>query len=293
MKIDNSENPKVCVVMPVYNGAKTIELALKSLFYQTYANWNCVIVNDGSTDGTKEILDKIKDIRFKIIHLEKNRGRGYARQVCLDNATGDYLTYLDADDFYHSEKIKQQVDLLNEISDICLVSCGQGSFDNKKNLKTIRGIKNSGIQYFRLEDDFKFVPVTSMIRLKAAIDIHYNKNLNASEDVDFFSALLLNRKYLVHNQILYFYCEFESLTYSKIIEYNFNSIKRIIFNINTFRFIYFVSQLFYKTARLIFYIVAYPFLGKNFFLNRRGVKPTVNQTSVFNSTISKLNAIEI
>jgi len=289
------ENQKsiVCVVMPVYNGAKTIELALKSLLYQTYSNWKCIIVNDGSTDNTKKILNKITDNRFKIIHLPENKGRGYARQVCLNNALGDYLTYLDADDFYHPEKIEQQVKILNEIADICLVSCGQGSFDNKNILRTIRGIKNAGIQHFRLEDDFKFVPVTSMIRLKAAIDIHYNKNLNASEDVDFFSAFLLNKKYFVHNEILYFYCEFESLSYSKIIEYNFNSIKRIIFNINTYKFPHFVFQLSYKTARMGFYMVAYPFLGKEFFINRRGVIPTVNQTTVFNSTISKLNAIEL
>ena len=53
-------NPKVCVLMPVYSGAATIELALKSLVAQSYTNWICVIVNDGSKDGTKEILDSLK-----------------------------------------------------------------------------------------------------------------------------------------------------------------------------------------------------------------------------------------
>lgn len=290
--MDNTRS-LVCVAMPVYNGAKTIELALKSLLCQTYSNWICIIVNDGSTDNTKEILDSITDNRIKVIHLTENRGRGNARQLCLNYASGDYLTFLDADDFYHPEKIEQQVNILNSNEEICLVSCGQGSFDDKYNLRLIRGIKYSGFQYFCINDEFKFVPVTSMIRLYAAKDFKYNIHLNASEDIDFFSVFLLNKMYYVHNQILYFYGEFNSINYSKIIAYNLNSIKRIIYNYNSYNLLRFFTQFSYKILRLCFYVAAYPFLGKDFFINKRGVAPDLSHNANFNYIYTKLIAIEL
>jgi glycosyltransferase involved in cell wall biosynthesis len=287
MKMDNSENPKVCVVMPVYNGAKTIELALKSLFYQTYSNWNCVIVNDGSTDGTKEILDKIKDIRFKIIHLERNRGRGFARQVCLDNATGDYLTYLDADDFYHPDKINEQLLIFKTNLDISLVSSGQGSFDNENQIKSIRGLKYSGEFTYNIGDEVKFISVTSMIKLREALSFNYNNILNASEDVDFFSKYLDNKKFYILNKILYYYYEYESVSYLKTIEYNYFRIIRIalMFKRDKAKTI---IQLIKAVIKTLIYIVLIPILGKDFFIKRRGYLPTKVQTEEFNSHLLTL-----
>ena len=74
MKIE--ETPKVSVIMPVYNGEQTLKYAIASLMRQTYENWICIIVNDGSTDNTRVILDSLIDPRFQIYHLEKN---GYKR----------------------------------------------------------------------------------------------------------------------------------------------------------------------------------------------------------------------
>ena len=287
--MDNSENPKVCVVMPVYNGAKTIELALKSLFYQSYSNWNCVIVNDGSTDGTKQILDKIDDIRFKIIHLDRNRGRGYARQVCLENASGDFLTYLDADDFYHPEKIRNQVCVFENNINVHLVACGQGSFDNKFNIKSIRGVRNFGFHNFRNGDKINFVPVTSMIKLERALKTSYNSKLNASEDVDYFSDYLLDNDYFISNEVHYYYYEFESISYFKIIEYSFNSLKRLFFSRAKIGQRDFIKKSLIVSSKLIFYTLFYFVLGKNYFINKRGVKPTEHQVVEFINSLNVLN----
>ena len=83
----NNEYPLVCLVMPVYNGEKTIKYALASILRQTYDNWICIIVNDGSTDGTRQILDSISDSRFRIYHMEKNVGRGMAKHWNLPKAS--------------------------------------------------------------------------------------------------------------------------------------------------------------------------------------------------------------
>jgi glycosyltransferase involved in cell wall biosynthesis len=279
----------VCVVMPVYNGAKTIMLAIKSLLYQTYPNWNCVIVNDGSNDNTKELLETITDKRFRIIHLSKNRGRGFARQVALENAEGDYLTYLDADDFYHPEKIEQQVVILDKFNDVYLASCGQGSFDNKNILRTIRGIKYAGLHNFRCGDEVKFVPVTSMIRLNAALNIRYNDKLNASEDVDYFSAYLDNRTYYILEKTMYYYYEYESLSYSKTVDYAFNSLKRIYYSRSKIKLNLFLKQFLNTFFKLIVYAVLYPFLGKNFFIKRRGKMALKSDISTFNYCLNCLD----
>jgi len=268
---------EVCVIMPVYNGAKTIELAIKSLLCQTYTQWNCVIVNDGSKDNTKQLLDAINDKRFKIIHLEKNRGRGFARQVALENATGDFLTYLDADDFYHPEKIEYQVEILEKLKDVFLVSCAQGSFDSNNKLLTIRGFKFSGIYDFKFGNAVKFIPVTSMIRLDKALKIKYNNNLNASEDVDYFSRYLDNNKFYIINKILYYYAEFESVSYSKAIEYDYNNIKAIFFVKAKLGFKQFFKSITVAMVKSLALIILYPFFGKKFFLKRRGFEATHDQ----------------
>jgi glycosyltransferase involved in cell wall biosynthesis len=273
--------------MPVYNGANTIELAIKSLLLQTYSNWNCVIVNDGSNDNTKAILDNLKDERFKIIHLEKNRGRGYARQVCLENAFGDFLTFLDADDFLHSQKIEKQVSVFISNPEIKLVSCGQGSFDNNNNLKSIRGIKNKGKIKYRIGDEVIFIPVTTMIYLNESTSIKYNNKLNASEDVDFLSRYLDNKYFYNINEVYYYYYEYESVSYFKTLEYSYYKLIRITLMFK--REAYKSIILFIKTMlKTVAYMIFIPILGKEFFIKRRGYSPSENQVVEFNQQLAVL-----
>lgn len=286
--MNTTKLPLVCVVMPVYNGVKTIEFAIKSLLYQTYTNWNCVIVNDGSTDATKDILDKITDNRFEIIHLEKNKGRGYARQVCLENASGEFLTYLDADDFYHQDKLKCQVEIFQTYSNLSLVACGQGSFDNAFILRSIRGMRFSGTHAFQDASKIKFVPVTSMIWLERAQKSKYNSNLNASEDVDFFADYLNGNIYFISNHLHYYYYEFESISYFKTIEYSFNSLKRIVFSRRNMKTSLFLKELLIISFKLVFYVFFYHLLGKNYFINKRGIKPTDEHIAEFESVVNNL-----
>lgn len=272
---------KVCVVMPVYNGADTITSALNSLICQSYQNWLCVIVNDGSTDRTKSILDNITDSRFKIIHLPSNMGRGYARQVALDNAEGDLLTYLDADDFYHPHKIMSQVEIFNSNPEVSLVSCAQGSFDNNLTLKSVRGFKFQGKYDFSFGQDIRFIPVTSMILLKPALQFTYNSGLNASEDVDFFSKYLEGKSYYIYPILLYYYSEYQSIKYSKIIEYLLNDMKYFYIVRSRTGSILAAKKIAITLLKLILTAVFFPMLGKKVFLSRRGSKPDKDHIDEF------------
>lgn len=91
--------PKTSVVMPAYNAERFISLAIESVEMQTDRNWELIIVNDGSTDGTRDILSGIIDPRIHVIHQD-NRGEAVARNVGLDSAQGDYVAFLDADDLF-------------------------------------------------------------------------------------------------------------------------------------------------------------------------------------------------
>jgi len=275
-----SKLPIVSVIMPVFNGASTIKLALNSLFCQTYIHWQCVIVNDGSTDETKVILDQLIDPRFKIVHLSQNIGRGAARQIALDNSTGDYLTYLDADDFYHEDKLKKEVDILISNSEIALVSCGQGSYDQIKKLIAVRGNKIWDLIPFKFGDTLQFVPVTSMIRLTDTKKIKYNPKLNASEDVDYFSNYLDGKTYSVIDGVYYYYYEFESATYKKILEYNKYEFIRTISMIKRIK-IKAIKLAFIVAIKFSIFALAIPFLGVNFFLKRRGRIPTEQESKNF------------
>ncbi len=115
---------KVSVVIPCYNQAQFLLDALNSVFSQSYDNWECIIVNDGSTDNTEELaLEwKKKDCRFKYIFKE-NGGLASARNAGLNVATGQYLQFLDADDIIAKNKFQLQIFELSKTKNYALCYC--------------------------------------------------------------------------------------------------------------------------------------------------------------------------
>ena len=91
--------PKFSIIVPVFNVAGYLRLSIGSVLAQTFAEWECICVDDGSTDGSDAILDTYaaKDNRFRIIH-KSNAGVSAARNSALDVAKGDYVIFLDGDD---------------------------------------------------------------------------------------------------------------------------------------------------------------------------------------------------
>lgn len=104
----------VSVVMPVYNGEKYLSEALDSVLSQTYSNWELIVVNDGSSDGSVDIIKKYvaKDSRISLIEQE-NQGQSKARNVGAQRGNGKYLAFLDQDDRYWPTKLDKQVKYLN------------------------------------------------------------------------------------------------------------------------------------------------------------------------------------
>ena len=100
--------PLVSIIVPCYNQAQYLDEALQSVFNQTYINWECIIVNDGSPDNTPEVVQNwvSKDSRFKYL-FQQNTGVSGARNLGITNAIGEFILPLDADDYLSANYIEE------------------------------------------------------------------------------------------------------------------------------------------------------------------------------------------
>lgn len=125
-------SPKVSVIMGIYNCEKTLPAAIDSILAQTYTNWELIMCDDGSTDGTYKIAEEYKNsIPDKIVLLknETNKKFSYTLNRCLAVATGELIARMDADDISHKERLKKQVEYLSCHPDIQLVGTAMLQFD--------------------------------------------------------------------------------------------------------------------------------------------------------------------
>ena len=117
-----NDKPLVSVIVPTYNYGRFIGETLECLRAQTYANWECIIVDDGSTDDTAEQVARFmeRDARFKFLRQENAR-QAAAKNNGLRNSAGQYLQFLDADDLIEPRKFEQQVEYLERRPEIDII----------------------------------------------------------------------------------------------------------------------------------------------------------------------------
>lgn len=107
---------KISIIIPTYNAEKHIKKCIDNLLTQSYKNFEIVVVNDASTDDTLSIIESIKDDKVKIINLSSNSGAYYARKTGIKNATGDYILFVDSDDYIENNALKNLVNYINKYS---------------------------------------------------------------------------------------------------------------------------------------------------------------------------------
>ncbi|MCK8078691.1 glycosyltransferase [Vibrio sp. 1CM2L] len=120
---------KASILMPCYNAEKYIARAITSLLNQTYAEFEIVIVDDGSTDSTKEVILSFKDSRIKMIELCKNQGITNALNVGLSECKGQFIARMDADDFSFPNRIERQLDFFEKNENVIAVGSSIVNFD--------------------------------------------------------------------------------------------------------------------------------------------------------------------
>ena len=106
---------KVDIVMPNFNKGKFIGKAIESVINQSYQNWNLYIVDDNSSDNSKEeILRHKRDKRIKIFFLKNNKGPSFCRNYGLNKSKSDFIAFLDSDDYWTKNKLKLQINFMNK-----------------------------------------------------------------------------------------------------------------------------------------------------------------------------------
>ena len=202
----------ISVIVPIYNGEKYLEECLESIINQTYKNLQIILIDDGSKDKSGKICDEYakKDMRIEVIHKE-NAGVSAARNTGLDNARGEWITFIDADDSVERDFCNNLMQ--NETNDVDCVICGYNRLINGKKIK----IQSIGFSN-KFEDSRKYLinslnPQTGagfspmkIIRMSVIGNIRFNENLEVAEDALFNIQLSENiRKIIFINEKLYNY----------------------------------------------------------------------------------------
>ena len=143
--MDKRTRPLVSTVIPAFNAERFIKRAIDSALAQTYENIEIIIINDGSTDATAEIVGEFTDPRI-ICQNQKNAGLGNARNNGIRRSNGEYITFLDSDDYYLPEKVEEQVAFLLSNKQYEVVYCNAPHFysENPNVLFLPRGNRHSG-----------------------------------------------------------------------------------------------------------------------------------------------------
>lgn len=197
------ENPLVSIIIPIYNRSNVIGDTLESILSQTYKQWECIIVDDHSTDVTFEVINTYvkQDIRFRLFLRPKDRKKGASscRNHGIKLSKGELIQFLDSDDIMKDNKIEEQVRLYQ--GDLTLFTCKWGGFEKKTDLISRFKYEYHSYRSFRrgvnLLKTFgqknEFFPPHVYLTPKRLIEQvgYWNEDLTNNDDAEFFTRIIL------------------------------------------------------------------------------------------------------
>lgn len=177
---------KVSIILPAYNAEKTIQDAIQSILNQTYSNIEVIIIDDGSRDNTKKIIQSISDERIIFISRE-NRGLGNTLNELIDLASYDLIARMDADDIAHIDRIKLQVERLQANPELSMLG-GQINFLVNENIfnRADMPLDHKEIRRELMRGRFPICHPAIMFRKNLAKQVGCYRVGGAGEDLDFF-----------------------------------------------------------------------------------------------------------
>lgn len=185
---------KVSVIMGVYNckNKKLLRKSIQSIIDQTYADWEFLICDDGSTDDTLEVLTKFegKDSRIRIIGYEQNKGLAYALNQCIACSNGEYIARQDDDDASEVIRFARQVDFLDKHQEYAIVGCTAKVYDESGSWGEYKLEEKPVIKTFLWNSPFAHPTV--MMRKNALVSsgcYRVAKETRRCEDYDLFMRM--------------------------------------------------------------------------------------------------------
>ncbi|MEX2454606.1 MAG: glycosyltransferase [Rhodospirillaceae bacterium] len=182
------ERPKVSVVLPTFNRADILPTALDSALAQTYGNFEVIVIDDGSTDGTADLMRRYNDPRLRYLRQSENRGVGAARNLGIREAAGSLISFLDSDDAWRADKLERQVALFEErTGSTGLVYCGVETTDGRENSRIDLPVHRGYLHSRLLLSNVIVGGSCAMIRREVIPTVGYfDESLPAIEDYDFW-----------------------------------------------------------------------------------------------------------
>lgn len=184
MNLIKSQVP-VSVVIPCYKCSSTIKRAIDSVYNQSWRPAEVILIEDGSADGTLELLYDIQKQHtegwIKVIPLKKNSGPSIARNTGWDIATQDYIAFLDSDDSWHPQKTEIQLQWMLDNPTVALSGCGFEILSKEEESKTI----DNPLPFYKVKKELLLLSnrfPTPSVMLKRNINIRFNVNKKHSED---------------------------------------------------------------------------------------------------------------
>lgn len=278
--------PLVSVLMPAYNASGTILTALSSLLAQSYKNWECIIVDDGSTDNTIDMISMVNDPRVKVYSLDKNYGRGVARKNSLDLANGKYITMLDADDWLYPHKIFLQVEFLENNPEISLHSMGM-AISCGNILHSVRASNDNIDCELKGLSQINIPHAPSMIRRSSIGSINYNTKLKFAQDQDFLRKVVFGKRYYISPEVGYCYSEIDSVGITKIIKSYYYSSKGLMSAISSFGpQAFFLSIL--ELCKIPYVLMLCVVKGERYIIDSRSSSPSDEETIRYNKSYNRI-----
>lgn len=193
---DGGTSPRVTVLLAVYNGGDYLRQAVESVLAQTYRDFELLVVDDGSSDGSTEALPA--DPRIRVLRNEHNVGQIPSLNRGLEEARGEYVARLDHDDVCLPHRLERQVELLDSSPEVALAATWVDIVDTNGRLwAPARPVVDSFSEFAAMivSGQVTLVHPSLMFRRGAVVDVGgFDASLNASEDQDLYRKLVLARQ---------------------------------------------------------------------------------------------------
>lgn len=183
--------PLITVVIPVYNGEKTIRETIQSVFNQSLSDLELLVINDGSTDSTLEVVSQIKDERLKV-YTYPNAGLAASRNRGISLAKSEYISFIDADDLWTPDKLESQLKALQENPKAAVVYSWTDWIDESSQSlgKGSHNTQNGEVLAQLLLNDFVANGSNCLIKMQAFREVGgFDETLTAVEDWDMWLRL--------------------------------------------------------------------------------------------------------
>lgn len=220
-------NPEVSIIIPTYNSEEYIAQALKSIFDQSYHEWEIIVIDDASTDSTVEIARSFQEPKLKIIQNNRNQGVSYGRNRGIKEARGKWIALLDSDDWYAPQRLEKMLAVTNQqdvdlIADnLFLIKDGQQQYwstlleENQQRLsspiETVDAVKfviSDRLSPINAKHNWSLGYTKPLIRREFLVEnnIWYREDINVGEDfILYLECLMQQAKFCLVTQPYYYY----------------------------------------------------------------------------------------